>query len=132
MNCNSVKELRALYLYGELPAQEEDDFEQHVHACSACRSDLDSEKTLHRGLDEFRLEPPPQLLVECRRELFRARPFVNKPSLWTSFSAMWLALGGAARPASRSYRPSGRFSRMLPDGCRSRSMKPGGAWSPAA
>ncbi len=98
MNCNSVKELTALYLYGELPAREEDDFEQHVHGCGACRSALDREKTLHRGLDEFRLEPPPQLLTECRRELFRAKPFVNKPSLWTSFSAMWLALSGAARP----------------------------------
>ena len=41
MNCNSVKELTALYLYGELPAREEDDFEQHVHGCATCRGVLD-------------------------------------------------------------------------------------------
>ena len=99
MNCDLVKELTALYLYGELAAQEEDGFEQHVHGCAACRAALDREKALHRNLDEFRLAPPPQLLAECRRELFRARPPVNKPSLWTAFSGMWLALGGAARPA---------------------------------
>ena len=99
MNCDSVKELTALYLYGELAAQEEDQFEQHVHGCAACGAALEREKTLHRSLDELRLAPPPQLLAECRRELFRARKSVNKPSLWTGFSAMWLALGGLARPA---------------------------------
>ena len=88
MNCDSVKELTALYLYGELAAQEEDHFEQHVHGCAACGAALEREKTLHRSLDELRLAPPPQLLAECRRELFRARKSVNKPSLWTGFSAM--------------------------------------------
>ena len=99
MNCDSVKELTALYLYGELAAQEEDRLEQHVHGCSACRMALEREKTLHRSLDELRLAPPPQLLAECRRELFRARPSINKPSLLTTFSGIWLALGGFARPA---------------------------------
>jgi hypothetical protein len=83
-----------------LAALEEEDFEQHVHGCAACRSAVEREKTLHRSLDEFRLAPPPQLLAECRRELFRGKQAIGKPSLWNAFSAMWLALGSAARPAA--------------------------------
>jgi hypothetical protein len=100
MNCDSATELIALYLYGELAAQEEEDLEEHLHGCAGCRQALDRQKTLHRGFDDLRLAPPPQLLLECRRELFRNQPAVNKPSLWTAFSAMWLALGSAARPAA--------------------------------
>jgi hypothetical protein len=98
MNCDFVKELTPLYLYGELAATEEEDFEQHVHVCAACRSEIGREKTLHRRLDQFRLAPPQQLLAECRRQLFHGKPTVSKPSWWTAFSAMWLALGSVARP----------------------------------
>jgi hypothetical protein len=99
MNCDSVKERIALYVYGELAAQEEEELEQHLHGCDRCRTALDRQKALHRGLDSLRMTPPPELLVECRRELFRGKPLPNKPSLWEAFSGVWQALGGAARPA---------------------------------
>src|SRR5262249_7377663 len=39
MNCDLVKEQIALYVYGELAAQEEEDIEQHLHDCGACRAE---------------------------------------------------------------------------------------------
>ena len=85
MKCESVKELAGLYLYGELAGQEEEDVEQHLHGCGPCRTELDRQKALHRGLDAAQLDPPPDLLAECRRELFRGRPIESKPSAWTAF-----------------------------------------------
>jgi hypothetical protein len=99
MNCDSVKELSPLYLYGELAAREEDDFEQHVHGCPTCRANLDREKSLHQNLDRFRMQPPSQLLAECRRDLFRPRSPESKPTLGQVFSAFWNSLGMGARPA---------------------------------
>src|SRR5437016_14286403 len=99
MNCDSSTELMDLYLYGELTGRQEEELEQHLHGCAACQSALDRHKALHRGLDAARLAPPPQLLMECRQELFRRRPPEKKPSSWRAFAEMWQALGGAARPA---------------------------------
>ena len=69
MTCESVKELGDLYLYGELAGQEEDGIEQHLHGCAACRTEMDRQRALHRGLDGLRMAPPPNLLAEgvlCR------------------------------------------------------------------
>jgi len=94
MNCESVKEQIDLYLYGELAGQEEEEIEQHLHACAGCRTELDRQKTLLRGLEALRMTPPPGLLDECRQGLFRARlrkngPVEKKPSLWMAFFAGW-------------------------------------------
>ena len=89
MTCNSAIEWMDLYLYGELAAQEEEEFEQHLHGCGACGGVLERRKTLHRGLDELRIAAPPHLLVECREELFRAKPLQRKPSPWMQFSGLW-------------------------------------------
>ena len=114
MTCNSAIEWMDLYLYGELAAQEEEEFEQHLHGCRACGLVLERGKTLHRGLDELRMTAPPHLLVECREELFRAKPLQRKPSPWMQFSAMWrpaaalalVALGFfSARLANREPAP---------------------------
>jgi len=114
MTCNSAIEWMDLYLYGELAAQEEEEFEQHLHGCRACGAVLERRKTLHRGLDELRIATPPHLLVECREELFRAKPLRRGPSPWMQFSAMWrpaaalalVALGFfSARLATREPAP---------------------------
>src|SRR5260370_28772258 len=98
MNCESVQELFDLYLYGELAGQQEEDLEQHLHACQACRTELDRQKSLHRGLDALRMAAPPDLLAECRRDLFRVRPAEKKPSPLMAFFAMWRPLAGVVQP----------------------------------
>jgi hypothetical protein len=85
MNCGNVCDQADLYLYGELPGAEEEEFEQHLHACSACRTELDRRKAVHRGLDRLRLTPEPALLAECRRDLFEAKPPANRTAPWGLF-----------------------------------------------
>jgi putative zinc finger protein/HEAT repeat protein len=98
MTCESVKELADLYLYGELAGQEEDGIEQHLHGCAACRTELERQRAVHRSLDGLRMAPPPNLLAECRQDLFRSRRAEKKPSPWAAFFEMWRPLAGGARP----------------------------------
>jgi hypothetical protein len=98
MTCESVRELTDFYLYGELAGQEEDGIEQHLHGCAACRTALDRQRALHRSIDAVRMEPPPNLLAECRQDLFHAKRVEKKPSPWTAFFEMWRPLAVSARP----------------------------------
>jgi hypothetical protein len=113
MNCESVQESADLYLYGELPGQEEENIEQHLHSCAACRTELDRQKALHRSLDGLRMVPPPDLLAECRQDLFRIRPVEKKPSPWTWFSAMWRQLAWARPVGALAMLALGFFSARL-------------------
>jgi hypothetical protein len=90
--------LADLYLYGELAGQEEDGIEQHLHGCAACRAALDRQRALHRNLDALCLAPPPNLLAECRQDLFRTQRVEKKPSPWTAFFDMFRPLAFSARP----------------------------------
>src|SRR5260370_2289524 len=93
MTCESVKELADLYLYGELAGEEEDGMEQHLHGCAACRTELDRQRALHRSLDVLLIAPPPNLLAECRQDLFRAKQTRNpKSEIRNFFFAMWRPL----------------------------------------
>jgi anti-sigma-K factor RskA len=89
MNCELAGELADLYLYGELESRQEEEFEQHVHGCAGCRTALERREAVHRGFDSLRLAPPPELLLECRRSLFRSRAVERKPSPWVALSALW-------------------------------------------
>src|SRR5579862_3786664 len=95
MNCETVCDRADLYLYGELAGAEEEDVEQHLHGCPACRTELDRRKAVHRGLDRLRLTPEPALLAECRRDLFEAKPLVKHETPWTSWLTMWRQPAGA-------------------------------------
>jgi predicted anti-sigma-YlaC factor YlaD len=72
MNCESVKRLLSLYLYGELSFDEEELVAQHLDQCAGCRQDLQREQAMHRAMDEAEAVPPPGLLAACRRELPRS------------------------------------------------------------
>lgn len=89
MNCLSLGELADLYLYGELAGQQEEEFEQHLHDCQACRADLDRRAALHRGFDSLRATASPALLAECRRELFQSKPVRRTPAPWAAWLAVW-------------------------------------------
>ena len=72
MTCDSVSKLIPLYFYGELEADQEDQVEQHLHECTACGSLLESQQQISRALDHRVMEPPPELLRECRADLMAA------------------------------------------------------------
>src|SRR5437763_4000208 len=72
MNCDSVSKLIPLYFYGELEADQEDQVEQHLHECSPCGVLLERQQQISRALDCRVMEPPPDLLRECRADLTAA------------------------------------------------------------
>jgi len=69
MTCDSVGKLIPLYFYGELPSEEEDRVEAHLHQCAACTRELDRFGTLAEVLSRRQTQVPPGLLEECRVDL---------------------------------------------------------------
>jgi hypothetical protein len=72
MNCDSVSELIPLYYYGELPPDEEDHVEEHLHNCPDCARALERQTALAMALDRRHTELPALLLEECRADLMAA------------------------------------------------------------
>ena len=68
-NCAPVKDLFALYLYGELSFDEEERVESHLDACVGCRKALERQREVQTALDHLMIEPSPSLLRSCREEL---------------------------------------------------------------
>lgn len=69
MNCESVSKNLGLFLYGELSLEEEQALQDHVESCARCRQAFETEKRVHAALDARETDPPPELLVRCRRDL---------------------------------------------------------------
>jgi hypothetical protein len=67
--CADVKELFALYLYGELSFDEEERVESHMDGCVDCRKALERQREVQTALDNMGIEPSPALLRSCREEL---------------------------------------------------------------
>jgi hypothetical protein len=68
-NCRPVRELFALYLYGELSFDEEERVESHLDGCAACGKALERQREVQMALDNIGIEPAPSLLRSCREEL---------------------------------------------------------------
>jgi len=80
MNCETVGKQTSLFLYGELSLEEEQSFQDHIEACSACRGEFEAEKRLHELLDRRETALPPALLARCRRDLAARLPSgVSRP-----------------------------------------------------
>ncbi len=69
MTCPDALDRLPLYLYGELPPQEEEDLEAHLHACPSCQSEYAAYRQISQALDRVRVEPEPFSANQCRREL---------------------------------------------------------------
>jgi hypothetical protein len=67
--CREARRQFALYLYGELSFDAEEQVEAHLDACQACRAALDHQRALHAAFDGAAVEPPASLLRECRENL---------------------------------------------------------------
>jgi len=72
MTCDSVSKLIPLYFYGELPPDEEDRLEEHLHECVECTHALERQRTLAAALDRPQEEAPQFLLEDCRADLMAA------------------------------------------------------------
>jgi hypothetical protein len=69
MNCDGVVKLIPLYFYGELPPEEEERVEEHLHGCAACAREMERQRRLAAAFDGRQAEPSPLLLEECRADL---------------------------------------------------------------
>ncbi len=104
MNCEQVTRMLSLLLYGELSFDQEEAIHKHLDECASCRAALDRTRALHAALDGALVEPPADLLSQCRLELERevAAAAAGK-SLWRSIwkwtklpaAAVWLRPAGA-------------------------------------
>lgn len=73
MNCDWAKDNIILYLYDELPDDSRFEFEQHVHRCAGCRSELEAMRGFKSELSALPVqEISPNLLTSNRMELQEA------------------------------------------------------------
>ncbi len=82
MNCEGTRDLLPLYLYGELTFEQEEALHRHLEQCPACSSEFEKARALHEALDQRRLEPAPETLAACRRELHRRLAAERRPFAW--------------------------------------------------
>ena len=78
MNCQDAQSSLSLYLYGELDFAQEEEIEVHLEQCAACQLSLTREKQWHTQTNAQTLEPPLDVLAECRRQL---RPALARETL---------------------------------------------------
>ena len=72
MTCDAAVTLIPLYFYGELPAEQEESLEAHLHECAPCAREVERQRLLRAALDRARAEPSELLLEDCRAELMAA------------------------------------------------------------
>lgn len=109
MTCDAVKQDFTLYLYGELDFQQEENIEQHLAACAACRQELESMRTFHTAMDRQESEPSPELLMACRREL-RARTSALRQASDNSIWARLRRFALVTVPSAAFLRPVGALA----------------------
>jgi hypothetical protein len=69
MNCDMVVKSVALYFYGELSAEAEENVEAHCAACPGCQSEVEKYRMFSTALNNSEMEPSLDLLVQCRQML---------------------------------------------------------------
>jgi len=95
MNCMELDENVALYLYGELKAEQRQDFDTHLGACEHCRARLEDARRLHAILGERPSpEPSAELLVHCRAALEEALDRELSGVRWKSLLNQWSSAFG--------------------------------------
>lgn len=73
MNCDWAKDNIVLYLYDELPDDSRFEFEQHVHRCAGCRSELEALRGFKADMSATPVqEISPNFLTANRMELQEA------------------------------------------------------------
>ncbi len=104
MKCEDIRGQIALYLYGELSFQEEEDLEAHAGSCEGCRKALEREREIHRMLDSGEASVALGAVEASRRELMkRVEKQRTEEGLfgrigirWKMVSAPWQPVGAVA------------------------------------
>jgi HEAT repeats/Putative zinc-finger len=113
MKCEEARDTMPLFLYGELPFEDEERLEVHLDECSDCRAALGKQKAFLHALDGARLVPSEDLLEDCRAELsgrLELEAFTGERhetggwwdklrqgfSIHFHFAPGWMQVGGAA------------------------------------
>lgn len=117
MNCNTIEELLAPYLEGDLPADERRAVDAHLASCAECRRSLDAFLALEDSLGALKETVSPWKAAEARfvrgaglgRRRSLAASVLNAPVLaGLSFVALGVVLflrGNVLFPAIRSLGP---------------------------
>ena len=90
MNCDTITKQLSLLLYGELSFEEEEIVHTHLDACPACRNEYSKVKAMFSRLNETELEPPQQLLQDCRRNLRLAVAALPAPGAQEAWWKRWM------------------------------------------
>jgi hypothetical protein len=69
MNCGAVLNFIPLYFYGELSPPQEDELEEHLHACPDCAREMECQRALAAALSGRQIEPSAAFLDHCRQDL---------------------------------------------------------------
>jgi len=91
ISCEAVLEAIPLYFYGELAPPQEDEVEEHLHACPSCAREMERQRALAAALAARQTEPPVAFLEECRSGLMAAigggpvRASAPSPGPWRLF-----------------------------------------------
>jgi hypothetical protein len=108
MTCDSVQKAIPLYLYGELPAEMEENVEAHTDGCVSCARELEVQREFARSLNEHELEPSLDLLVECRRSLAVELRNLEEAPAPKNLAAFWNRIFGF--PVNRFRIPAGAMA----------------------
>jgi hypothetical protein len=87
MNCDSVLQSIPLYFYGELAPPDEDEFEEHLHACPSCARQMEGQRAFAAALAGRQTEPSVAFLEDCRRDLLIAVRADDREPLQRSVAA---------------------------------------------
>ena len=69
MTCDAAGKLIPFYSYGELAPEEEEQVDEHLHACLDCTREMERLRSLNAALDRRQVDAAPALLADCRRDL---------------------------------------------------------------
>lgn len=108
LTCDQVRKELALFLYGELSFDEEEQIQQHLDGCEACARNLASAQTLHGMVDEAEPALPDGLLLRARtglREALCSETPVRAAE--AQGLGMWTRLSEWLMPAAWVWKPAG-------------------------
>jgi hypothetical protein len=102
MRCKDFEQDLALYLYEELPAQQQAAWDAHLASCPRCRTGLEEARRLQELLGRRpALEATPELLAECRQALSEGLDREPARLGWRELISEWLSVL-RPRPAFRA------------------------------
>ncbi|HYP12558.1 MAG TPA: HEAT repeat domain-containing protein [Bryobacteraceae bacterium] len=69
MSCEAIRKQLLLFPYNELSFEQEEQVQDHLAECEACRNELTLIRQMHSALDQSEAEPAAEVLAGCRRNL---------------------------------------------------------------